>query len=333
VEIATCYRDPNRCCVNNVEVPCCPGVPDELCNFCGIGKVKCQVTKKDWNCGQRFTFFQLLKDMKDSERINWSDDGLVCQDYLSPGYVEEDTFYTWENEQVYTGADYENLRNNNFVVDGRRLRSKVEVDLEALNRGLAGDCEGKAAEYRNLLIDTFRAKGYVPANCKASPTDNIVPWADVDTLVNVMMRECRQRGLVTTFTCLGDSSRDIYTPKDKVGHVDAAGARINYNCLEYGVESPANAGCQTALLHYRPAVGQTTLTATADTLKASSSYGSGTITIRNCQGAAFTYCEWTKRREVSEMTLKIDIPPYHGGRPGERSQRTALRPAGRHPYA
>ncbi|MBD0256967.1 MAG: hypothetical protein ICV83_14710, partial [Cytophagales bacterium] len=88
VEIATCYRDPNRCYVNGQEVPCCPGVPEELCNFCGIGKVKCQVTRKDWNCGQRFTFFELLRNMKDSERINWSDDGLVCDDYLSPGYVE-----------------------------------------------------------------------------------------------------------------------------------------------------------------------------------------------------------------------------------------------------
>jgi len=46
VEIATCYRDPNRCYVNGQEVPCCPGLPDELCNFCGIGKVKCQVTKR-----------------------------------------------------------------------------------------------------------------------------------------------------------------------------------------------------------------------------------------------------------------------------------------------
>ncbi len=310
VEIATCYRDPNRCYVNGVEVPCCPGVPDELCNFCGIGKVKCQVTKKDWNCGQRFTFFELLRNMKDSERINWSDDGLVCDDYLAPGYVEAGTFYTWENGQTYTGAAYETLKNNNFVVNGQRLKSKVEVDLAGLNRGLAGDCEGKRATYRQTLIDTFKAKGYVLADCKASATDNIVPWADVDTLVNVLVRECRQRGLVTTFACLGDSCRDIYAPSTIVGHVDTNGVRINYNRLEYGVESVGNATCGTTLLHYRPVMGDTLLTAGADTLKAPSSYGSGSITIRDCNGSTFTYCEWTKRREVSEMALKIDIPPY-----------------------
>jgi len=248
--------------------------------------------------------------MKDSERIDWSDDGLVCDDYLSPGYVEAGTFYTWENAQAYTGAAYETLKSNNFVVNSQRLKSKVELDLAGLNRGLAGDCEGKRAGYRQTLIETFRAKGYVLADCKASATDNIVPWADVDTLVNVLVRECRQRGLVTTFACLGDSCRDIYAAKDKIGHVDVNGAKINYNRLEYGVESVGNANCATAVLHYRPVMGDTLLTAGGDTLKAISSSGSGSIVIRDCNGSAFTYCEWTKRREVSEMALKIDIPPY-----------------------
>ncbi|MBD0255110.1 MAG: hypothetical protein ICV83_05280, partial [Cytophagales bacterium] len=205
---------------------------------------------------------------------------------------------------------YGTLKNNNFVVGGKRLKTKVELDLERLNRGLAGDCEGKRAQYRQTLIDTFKAKGYVLADCKASATDNIVPWADVDTLVNVLVRECRQRGLVTTFACLGDSCRDIYTPKDKIGHVDTNGAKINYNRLEYGVESIGNANCATAVLHYRPVMGDTLLTTRADTLKAASSYGSASIVVRDCNGSTFTYCEWTKRREVSEMALKIDIPPY-----------------------
>jgi hypothetical protein len=92
--------------------------------------------------------------------------------------------------------------------------------------------------------------------------------------------------------------------------VDTNGTKINYNRLEYGVESPGNANCGTAVLHYRPVMGDTLLTSRTDTLKAASSYGSGSITIRDCNGSAFTYCEWTKRREVSEMALKIDIPPY-----------------------
>lgn len=114
LEGQVCYRDPNLCRVldtngnpkynkDGYEIlqPCCgtnaSGDPSP-CNFCGIGYVKCPYVKKNWDCGQRYSFFEMIRNYREPAE----GDGVVvsCENYF-------------EQKEYVVNPDYEK-----FVEEG-----------------------------------------------------------------------------------------------------------------------------------------------------------------------------------------------------------------------
>jgi len=126
LEMQTCYRDPNMChkivrdgngepvLLDGEEqlvldadgkpilVPCCGTVEaPEPCDFCGIGYIECPYTKLDWNCGQRLTFYDMLKfyiDVPEQSGIP-----INCENYYeSTTYVKNPNYQIYIEDGSYT---------------------------------------------------------------------------------------------------------------------------------------------------------------------------------------------------------------------------------------
>ncbi|MES2730613.1 MAG: hypothetical protein V4714_02655 [Bacteroidota bacterium] len=320
VELTTCYSDPNFYWAPDgvTKIYLCPNSPEKRCNFCGIGRIKCDLTHENWTAGQRNTFYTTISNYHTPSPIDWHDKGMKPGDFASPGYVERDSFYVWSDTHstVYTENDYTTTVSKLNLNTPQRVKAQVEIDISAMNTGLIQLCNDKRPIYRQVLIDTLLARCYVIGGCKISSDDNVVPLEDLDFLVDAMVKECSRRGVTTTYHTTTDSCRYLFAPRSKPGHVDTAGVRIEYSEVTYGVGSQDDPGCHKALLLYRPAIGSDpTQYATNDTLKAIGSYGNTPFVVRECTGAVLSYQEYIRRKEVTEMSLSISLPSKCLGAP------------------
>ena len=330
VELATCYSDPNKnaagaliCNNNDSQID-----DNDLCNFCGIGRIRCDVTKDQWSCGQRYTFYATLNQYRDQPYTDWSDGDLRASDYASPGYVTTNAttntkvFVPWQAGQnaEYTAATYQQQLVPTFTT-ADRLRTKVEIDITDLNRGLKDACEGKRPLFAKQLEGILRERCYVIGGCKTNANDNVIPEEDFNLLVDLMVEECKKRGEVNTYRTNFTDCVD-YTKRNEIGYPNAFS--LSVTTIEYGVfeVGETNANCQTATVQYRNTnTGGFEVTATPLTttpLQATRSTDGTALQIYNCQGAAgapVTYSQWLKRREVYDMQMRlvINLPPKCDG--------------------
>jgi hypothetical protein len=312
LEASTCYKDPNKCYdANGQEVDCCP---DGNCNFCGIGIIKCSVTKPMWTAGQRLTFFKMLEGYKEPASVAWSDDGLDCQDFQTPGHIDTvdgaPVFITWQDtdKSYYTAQEYETLKSEQFQYNGSVLKTKVELEIESLNKGVVSACEMQRSEFKAMLIDTLQAKCYVIGECKACETDSIITMADIDLLVDVMIDQCKARGMVSTFSCKTGRCRDLLTPDTIIGYKDRNGEEININSLEFGTGSQVDTTCNSAVLYMRKSIDSDLSFETRQGTPQTTIEPGELVVVKECTGEVLSYCEWNKRREVTETILRIDLP-------------------------
>ena len=191
LEGQTCYRDPNMCTDEfGNEVPCLGldnnGDPLPV-NFCGIGYISCPYTKDEWSCGQRYTFFEMIKNYTESAQYDgapvdcdnyyeatsfvvnpdfqkiYQDDGSNANEfvlqYLAGSNIRPDVFtdlpYLSENlvQQYITSPSWESLVNNYGQpsltdIEGNESTSGISI-IENDAYQMAQECEGGCDERRN----------------------------------------------------------------------------------------------------------------------------------------------------------------------------------------
>ena len=348
--------------------------PNELCEICGVGYVKCDVTYKMWSQGQRYTFFLLVNEAKKQE-VDWTDPEASAKDFASVGYVRQDpnpdpniqtpirNFYLWKDDETALNAtDYSTLFGLKFIDPSttKRFKTKVEIDIDALNQEKINVCDQKRTEIRLMLLKELTDECYIidDAYCKialtASATANQI-WefnrhltnADVNHLVDVLVQQCKKRGAITTYRRSTTGCRDLFVPIKilatgawNLGYRNKFGIEIdNITRVEYGVGTGNEAvppyGSEVYMrpvltsgpLSGQPASPSGIITypagpgATMTTLIGGqvfpildlTSVAGGNDTDEKFEPALHNYCEWNKRREVMEMSLKANMKSMCGG--------------------
>ncbi len=123
-------------------------------------------------------------------------------------------------------SDYKTLLDKKFIkTDGTRYKTKVELDMDNLNKLMCDNCEAQRNSIRHNLLINLQSKCYVIGGCKL-PTDvynsasksdqwesdRIVPNEDIDMMVDYMVLECKKHGLVSTYRRVKSGCRDVFTP-------------------------------------------------------------------------------------------------------------------------
>ena len=261
--------DPNTGRLTNLPAPTPTSgnyYANELCELCGIGYVKCKITHKLWSQGQRYTFFALINATKPVKPIDWNNEEESAKDFASVGYVRKDpdpnnangtirNFYLWEDETTpLNAAQYQQLVNLlKFNKDGKRLKTKVEIDLADFNSKVINWCGQKREAIQAMLEAELDAKCYIRSNayCRVDlPTtaqqkydnDRIISDRDITLLVDMMVNECKVRGMLTTYRRSSTGCRDVGAPvklpdgTPNLGFRDKTGKKIDKRAkVEYGV--------------------------------------------------------------------------------------------------
>lgn len=246
---------------------------NELCEICGIGFVKCKITQKLWSQGQRYTFYTLINQARTPPPMKWTNAEASAKDFASVGYVRSTgiapnatrNFYLWEDEtKPLDIALYNSLVLRQYKKPtGERYKTKVELDLAKYNTEVIDWCGSQRDNIRTMLVEELTAKCYIisDAYCRAEvPTTGLTPEqiaiqtynneqiisnSDIDKLVEVMVNECKTRGMLTTYRRSKTGCRDLYVPVKvtdnagvvqwNLGYRDYAGVPIEVPRVEYGV--------------------------------------------------------------------------------------------------
>lgn len=238
VELSSCFADPNFSYTVNSRIPLCPGMPDSLCNFCSVGKVKCNRDRLSWSSAERYAFFKLVqKIIPGSVGITVKSDGMDGRDYLSPVFSMIDPATNQRASHVNVWGDSTRLDNNEYAslisrqfkrfdTSSSRLLTRAEFEINAANRTMVNTIEGKRPTYRAMLIDSLVSKGYVIDSCVDANCLNKITQGEIDLILDEIIKEAKHRSMVSTFRTVSDSCRAIKTPVSLLGHVDESGRKI-----------------------------------------------------------------------------------------------------------
>jgi len=284
LEAETCFRDPNICIDEETgeEFGCCGEYPDGSpipCNFCNTGYIQCEVTSSGWECDQRLTYYNLIKDFK--EEVVPDIVPVNCENYfeatkyvLNPDYDKISGFIlTFDSDEVLPGtlSSLEYLSADLFAENGGYITNSIadmppvpqdqwftnlqgetleegvsiiENEMYELVRDCNEGCEDREEEFKAKLIQLFEDRCYVIGECKIETNDNIVPEADIDVLVGQIVLQCKNQCEVDTYACIDESCRLLGAPT-RVNRTDpTATARftIDLSFPELGVSGPVVAG-------------------------------------------------------------------------------------------
>ncbi len=241
LEQSTCFRDPNKCkdAAGQYTENCCGENLDgttKLCYFCGIGYIHCDKTKENWSCGQRYSFFEMLKGYKDPKPDPftvpdnplldncdrrtvvdlWYDNPQTNQNTWSIKYLsaaEWLTYYGPTPHPTYPHAfKHLNSANNDVPNVSYTPISLLEAEAAMKKDICETNCDDRKEEFRAKVIKMFTDRCYIIGGCKADEDDNVVPLEDIDAIVESILAQCKSQCSMTTWACEDKPCRDLDTP-------------------------------------------------------------------------------------------------------------------------
>ncbi|TVL99812.1 MAG: hypothetical protein CV087_16320 [Candidatus Brocadia sp. WS118] len=220
LELLTCFNDPNICeDAVGISVPCCPDEPDALCNFCGIGTIVCEQTHKNWSAGQRYSFFETIRNYVEQE-INPSSD--------------------WEN------VDCESFKTDEYPADDANGMNWIKYGLHKLKTSCESSCDERRPFFKDDLLDALERNCYVIGGCRTDdPSQNyIISLEDVEAMVDSLVEQCKSQCDIKTYRCVDKKKcRPINKGKREYAAVatsDHPSDFITYRELEFGVGDPTD---------------------------------------------------------------------------------------------
>lgn len=300
VEILTCYRDFNGC------------------NYCGIGEVTCDITSKDWTAAQRDVYLQMLRKFKSGGVTGNYPAMIDGKDFAAPTYIEPSgDVKLWDNDSTLTAAEYYGLKNNGFKKpNGERYLTMIERQINKMNSDVVKFCDANRLVFKKMLVDSLTKKCYKIVDCKGDETDDDqISEEDINTLVEVMVEECKRRAMVTSY------HRKVVECK----FVNDETKTYQVPVIEYGVGGGDATGASDAKMYYRKQTldPSTNLPKSVDqnseilqdnsiTLM-SKNYKGEDIVIKDFTGATISYFEWLRFLEVTTMAPMVDVPTLCNG--------------------
>ncbi|WP_299460338.1 hypothetical protein [uncultured Microscilla sp.] len=303
VEVLTCYKDFNGC------------------NYCGIGEVTCDITSKDWTTTQRDVYLQMIRKFKSGGVTGTYPAMIDGKDFAAPTYIEPSgDVKLWDianPDTTLNAAAYYTLTNNGFKKpNGERYLTMVELQINKMNNDVVRFCDANRLVFRKMLVDSLKKKCYTIIDCKGDETDDDqISEEDINTLVEVMVEECKRRAMVTSYhrkvvECkfLNDETKTYQVP-----------------VIEYGVGGGDATGASDAKMYYRKQTldQSTNLPKSVDqnseilqdnniTLR-SKNYKGEDMVIKDFTGATISYFEWLRFLEVTTMGPLVDVPTVCNG--------------------
>jgi hypothetical protein len=213
LELITCFEDPNICEDSNGNpVPCCPDEPDSLCNFCGIGIIKCEQTHLEWSAGQRYSFFETIRNYVEQKiEVDTVWKNVDCDDFLTEAHP---------NDSIYN-------------------RSWIEYGMYKLKTSCETLCEQRRQIFKDSLISVLERNCYVIGECRTDDPAQayIISLEDIDEIVNSLVSQCQSQCEVKTYRCNDlKQCRPITKAKTQFGTTHL----ITYRELEFGVGDPTD---------------------------------------------------------------------------------------------
>ncbi|MGB0522470.1 MAG: hypothetical protein ACPGJS_05895 [Flammeovirgaceae bacterium] len=314
LELLTCYKD--------YEV--------DDCNICGFGYIQCPLTNANWASDQRYGFYAMLSTYEPYLDTTLLD--AQPKDYLSAGYREindkgEVVFSSWDGS--FSGTGYQQLKQDGFTLNGKRLPTKVELDITSYNEEVMRVCEGKRSALKLKLMQIFAENCYEIVPCcedsistlyadttQHSLVNNKVLEQDIDVLVDQMIQQCQERGQIGSFRVVEEGCK--FSSNFAKGDVITE--------VEYGVVESNLHAANTVNFHYRTNLSDNPpnwLENDTTSLTYKDPITGEDKEVINMSNASFTrdldpsvtYCEWNRRREVMEMEMKINLPNRCQGQP------------------
>lgn len=299
VEVLTCYKDFNGC------------------NYCGIGKVTCDITSKDWTTTQRDTYLQMLRTFKSGGVTGQYAPVIAGKDFASPTYIEPNgDVKRWQDDVALNSAEYFNLKQNDFKdTNGDRYLTLIEIQINKMNQQVVSICDSNRLFFKKMLVDTLARKCYKIVDCKGDEgDDDQISNEDIETLLDIMIEECKRRAMVTSYhrkeiSCkFLDDERNTYTVP----------------VIEYGVGGEGSDNGTDAKMFYRKqtisnniplAVSQNSEILIDNNITLTTkNYKGEEVVIKDLTGANhMTYFEWLRFLEVTTMLPLIDLPTVCNG--------------------
>ena len=198
-------------------------------DFCNVGPVKCGSTHVSWDSGQMATFYKMLTST--FSPTSW------VQEYQEELPAQYDCSYLYEYQDWYPRsatstapvedfigvnfyqgltpqqrAPYEGQYDFNNTVTFSWVADEMQEVTDACTQG----CSGRAAEFRQAVLDLLREKCYEIGDCPGD--DRIVPLRHVELMVQQLVASCQTQCQMNTFAC--DDAlqcRDPYTSQFEYG--------------------------------------------------------------------------------------------------------------------
>ncbi len=263
--------NPVPCCGGTLDEP----VP---CNFCGIGYITCPYDKDSWSCDQRFTFYDMIKNYEevvepsgvvitcenyyeasgyvinpdfgkllDEDQGNAGDfvleylddevplDAFVDLPYLSQSLI--DTYVSNRTFQELSAFGEVELKDINGDVQVSGV-SIIENDAYAMMEECSSNCDQRRNEFRERLIKAFTERCYEIGECKIETNDNIVPYGDIELMVDQIVEQCRSQCTISTFACSDEPCRLPTKSPYEYGGSPEASNDFNTSYIDFGVSGP-----------------------------------------------------------------------------------------------
>ncbi len=265
-EYSICFNDPNWCVDNNGNrIPCCGW--DEMvigkykpCNFCDKGFYTCKYDHFNWANGQRYTFYEKIK-ATDFNNLMPPTLSATCDLDCD----KKNTATNWYSppDGYYGSMDYIPYQRSGFFASFWLCEAKTEFpttpaifqnlsysQVQALisTNDCIDKCEARRNEFRDEVIKMFTDRCYIIGVCM-NGEENVVPWEDVEEVVNKMVVQCKSQCPITTWRCndtdcrtWGESNIAYIHPTFTNGNTPGQ----SYTILEFGVGGP-NCNCLSGL--------------------------------------------------------------------------------------
>jgi len=263
------------CCGGTLQDP----VP---CNFCGIGYITCPYDRNSWSCDQRFSFYEMIKNYEETIEpegvvINCENYYEATEYVINPDFgilLEEDESNSGDFELQYLDPDipldafvdlpylsrslidtyvsnrtFEQLQSLGTVelndINGNTQSTGVSIienDAYAMMEECSSNCDQRRDEFREELIKSFTDRCYEIGECKIKPNDNIIPYEDIELMVDQIVAQCKSQCTISSYACSDEPCRMPTKSPLEYGGSPEASNDFNTTYIDFGVSGPIVTG-------------------------------------------------------------------------------------------
>ena len=316
--------------------------------FTGHGKISCEYTHESWSNGQRESFYKALNKYKPKD--NWPDKAdfkRYCVDYdvdtfyyKNPFFDNDSIFEEFENDselydlfafslpELISLGDLTSLGYNalkiikkydleRHSIDGydrdsilKDQFSLAEMEMTEIIFGCENACEKRRDDLRKQILDTLESKCYIIDRCVSSANPNVVPEADIDTMVNALIEECKSQCFINNYTCEElNLSRLIKTPKYELGQTGGFEIELFYGLAGFPISGYHDClGRDNSSFNYIDELSPAQYTERYYDWNGDNINDAFKCKLGDIEKEEYSWYQYTKVQQASTWNLIIDLP-------------------------